>query len=97
VENISNPNLSRYLRSFISVSDAIGDYLFIDGKHFYMLTFPSEQKTIVYDIAMNQWYEWSYWNANTQSAGLLALIVWLCRPNGKKRWWATGQTVKSTK
>jgi hypothetical protein len=64
VENISNPNLSRYLRSFESVADAIGDYLFIDGKHFYMLTFPSEQKTIVYDIAMNQWYEWSYWNAN---------------------------------
>jgi hypothetical protein len=44
VENISNPNLSRYLRSFESVADAIGDYLFIDGKHFYMLSFPVSKK-----------------------------------------------------
>jgi hypothetical protein len=43
----------------LAFEDAIGDYLFIDGKHFYMLSFPGEQKTLVYDIAMNQWYEWS--------------------------------------
>lgn len=65
VQNISNPNLTRYLRSFDAVTDAIGDYLHIDGKHFYVLSFPGEQKTLVYDIALNQWYEWSYWNLNT--------------------------------
>jgi hypothetical protein len=65
VQNISNPNLSRYLRSFATVEDAIGDALFIDGKQFYILSFPGEQKTLVYDIAMNQWYEWSYWNQST--------------------------------
>lgn len=62
-EVISNPSLSRYLRSFGTVSDAKGDYLRIEGKHFYILSFPVEEKTLVYDIALNQWYEWSYWNA----------------------------------
>jgi len=61
-EVISNPSLSRYLRSFSTFSDALGDYLRVDGKHFYILSFPTEGKTLVFDIALNQWHEWSYWN-----------------------------------
>lgn len=64
-EVISNPSLSRYIRSFGTFSDAKGDYLRIEGKHFYIISFPVEGKTLVYDIALNQWYEWSYWNAIT--------------------------------
>lgn len=62
IEVISNPNLSRYLRSFGTFADARGDYLRIDGKHFYVLTFPTEGKTLVFDIQLNHWHEWSYWN-----------------------------------
>lgn len=65
VEVISNPALSRYLRSFSTVDDAIGDYLRIEGKHFYILSFPVEGKTLVYDIQLNHWHEWSYWNPET--------------------------------
>jgi len=59
---VSNPALSRYIRSFSTVADALGDYLAIEGRHFYVLSFPTEQKTLVYDILLNQWYEWSYWD-----------------------------------
>jgi len=65
VETISNPALSTYLRSFSTVSDCTGDKLFINGKQFYVASFPVEGKTLVYDILLNQWYEWSYWEPNT--------------------------------
>jgi hypothetical protein len=65
IQSLSNPNLSRYLKSFSTVSDAQGDYLKIEGRHFYILSFPTEGKTLVYDIGLNMWYEWGYWNAGT--------------------------------
>jgi hypothetical protein len=65
VSVVSNPALTRYLRSFSTVADAKGDYLRISGKHFYVLSFPTEGKTLVYDITLSQWYEWSYWNSVT--------------------------------
>jgi len=61
---VSIPTLSRYLESFGTVSDAIGLKIPIDGRYFYVLTFPTEKKTLVYDTNMNQFYEWSYWDAN---------------------------------
>jgi hypothetical protein len=62
---ISNPVLTRYLQSFSTVDDAIGMKVPIDGRQFYILTFPTEKKTIAYDTFLNQFYEWSYWDANT--------------------------------
>ena len=62
---ISNPELSRYLKSFSTVDDATGDYLKAEGRHFYVLSFPTEQKTLVYDIGLSQWYEWAYWDTAT--------------------------------
>lgn len=62
-EVVSNPALSRYIRTFSTVSDAVGDYLPIEGRHFYVLSFPTEQKTFVYDILLNQWYEWSFYDS----------------------------------
>ena len=62
---ISNPDLTTYLRSFNSVADALGNYLKVCGKHFYILSFPTEEKTLVYDISLKQWYEWGYYNQTT--------------------------------
>ena len=62
---ISNPALSRYIKGFSTVSDAKGDYLKLEGRHFYVLSFPVEQKTLVFDIGLGQWYEWGYYNALT--------------------------------
>ena len=72
VETISNPQLTRYLKTFSSVLDARGDYLAVEGRRFYVLSFPVEGKTLVYDIGLNQWYEWSYWE--TMSASRRAWI-----------------------
>lgn len=61
-EVVSNPALSAYIRTFSTFADAIGDYLQTNGKHFYILSFPTEGKTLAHDLALNQWHEWSYWN-----------------------------------
>lgn len=65
LEVVSNPALSRYLKSFSTVADAQGDYLKIEGRHFYMISFPTEGKTLVYDIGLNMWIEWGYWDSGS--------------------------------
>lgn len=65
IEVISNPALSRYLNQFTTIEDARGDYLKVEGRHFYVLSFPTEGKTLVFDIGLQQWYEWGYYNSTT--------------------------------
>ena len=55
--------LNKYIQGFSTVSDALGDYLVIDGRPFYVLHFPIEEKTIVCDLQLNMWYEWGYWDS----------------------------------
>lgn len=59
---ISNPELTRFIRSLSTASDAKGDYLRIAGKHFYILSFPTDEKTLAYDITLNRWEEWTYYD-----------------------------------
>lgn len=72
VENVpvNNPqSLSLYLQGFTTVSDALADYMPIGGRHFIVLTFPTEETTILYDIIANIWVEWNKWNDHTNTYG----------------------------
>lgn len=82
-EIISNPALSRYINSFSTVSDARGDYIRIEGRHFYVLSFPVEEKTLVFDIGLSQWYEWSYFHPTRAEHG-----AWLgsCAADATENW-----------
>ena len=61
VEVLSSPSLSRYVQSFDSIDDAVGMYLRYAGKQFYIVSFSNENKTLVYDIGLNTFYEWGWW------------------------------------
>lgn len=61
---ISTP-FDKVFSNFSTVTDAIGDILQVDGRGFYLLTFPTEGRTFVYDYQMNGWAEWAYWDTNT--------------------------------
>lgn len=54
-------SLNKYLQGFGAVSDAIGDYMSIEGRPYYVLHFPTEERTLCLDIlstgAETQWYE----------------------------------------
>ncbi len=60
---ISTP-FDKVIQSFGTVEDAFADYIQADGKMFYVVTFPSENITIAYDIISDSWYQWGYWNQN---------------------------------
>lgn len=60
-EIISTP-YARFLKSLGTVGDARGSYLKVSGKNFYVLDFPTEGKTLVFDIENDLWCEWGDWN-----------------------------------
>jgi hypothetical protein len=49
------------------INDAESYLLTAEGKYFIVINFPTEDRSHVYDVAINQWYRWGYWdnrNAN---------------------------------
>lgn len=51
------------------VDDAIADHIVENGRGLYVLTFPTDNKTIVYDYINQMWLgEWNEWNDTTASA-----------------------------
>lgn len=58
-------SLNSYIQGFATVSDGQGDYLVINGRPYYMLTFKTDDKTLVWDFSRKQWYEWGYWNSTS--------------------------------
>ena len=55
--------VDKVLSGLTNVTDAIGDELTVGGRGFYVLTFPTDNKTIVYDYVNNQWCgEWGSWD-----------------------------------
>ena len=59
---ISN-TLAKYIQGFTTVTDAIGDYAFIGSRKFYILSFPAEGKTLVYDINSGLWSRWGFFQS----------------------------------
>jgi len=58
---ISTP-FDKTIQNFDTVDDVLSDYVTIDGRHFILLTFPTEDRTLVYDLGGDYWGEWSYWD-----------------------------------
>jgi hypothetical protein len=57
--------MTKYIQEFSAVTDATGDYLEIAGRPYWILSFPTEGKCLVYDFSRNSWYRWGYWNSGT--------------------------------
>lgn len=57
---ISTHPIERELQSYERVDDAVGYIHQMDGHYWYVLTFPTANKTWVYDLATNQWHERAY-------------------------------------
>lgn len=56
---ISTSGISSKIQDFTTLSDAVGYIYQAYGHIFYVLTFPTEQATIVYDMTTGMWHEWS--------------------------------------
>ena len=59
--------MNKYIQGFTTVTDAIGGYTSFDGRPQYVLTFPTEDVTICYDIYNGSWLELGRWSSGTSS------------------------------
>jgi hypothetical protein len=67
-----NTSLDSYLGDLSNISDAIGDYVTLEGVQYYIMQLPSERKTVALNLDNNSWSEWLYsppgyklkWNGN---------------------------------
>lgn len=62
---ISTHAIEQMLRAFSRVDDAIGWYYEDEGHGFYVVTFPTEGKTLAYDVRTQVWAERMYLNPTT--------------------------------
>jgi hypothetical protein len=57
---ISTFAINNELQGYSTLSDAIGYTYELNGHFFYVVTFPTANKTWVYDLSNQQWNEWNY-------------------------------------
>lgn len=50
------------IRDIDSVTDAFANFISYGSHAFYVLTFPSVDRTYVYDITTQMWHEWGAWD-----------------------------------
>lgn len=63
-DNIATPAIMDAIRQYSVVSDAIGFCYQQDGHQFYMVTFPTADKTWCYDVTVGLWHERAWIDAN---------------------------------
>jgi len=63
---ISTEAMHNEIRSYSKVDDAIGWVTQWDGHIFYIITFPTADRTLAYDLITKTWSEWRSRRLNTQ-------------------------------
>ena len=58
---ISTPAINQEIQNMETISDAIAFTYTDRGGMFYQITFPTEEKTFVYDFITQTWHEKAYW------------------------------------
>jgi len=58
---VSSPALNSAIASYDTISDASAFTMQWKGHTWYVLTFPSEKVTWVYDLSEQVWFEWNSW------------------------------------
>ncbi len=67
---VSTYHIARTIEKLTTISDAIGIGFMFNNHALYVLTFPADEKTLVYDISNNIWSEWkSYKEDGVQDDG----------------------------
>lgn len=64
VTEISTPAIVADFQSYADISDAIGGCFQKDDHSYYVLAFPSANKTWAYDLKTGQWFEWNWMDEN---------------------------------
>lgn len=63
-KRISTHAIEKEVQSYASISDAIAQAFQIEGHTFVIWHFPTANKTLVHDLATEQWGQWAYTDDN---------------------------------
>lgn len=66
VSPVSSPAVNAAIQGYETWSDAFAYETFDRGHNFYVLTFPTENKTWVYDLTTQLWHERAYFNQDDE-------------------------------
>ena len=69
-QRISNHALENEIRTYPDLELTTGFCFQELGHYFYVLSFPSQNITWVYDTSVNEWYQWAYTDYLTNTDGL---------------------------
>jgi hypothetical protein len=61
VQSVSIP-FDKAHHDLTTISDARAFLLTERGRYFIIINFPTEDRSHVYDVMLNQWYRWGYWD-----------------------------------
>lgn len=64
MDRISTHPIEKEIGTYSTVSDAVGMMYAVNGHPFYVLTFPTADKTWVFDTSTSQWHEWAWIDTN---------------------------------
>ena len=64
---ISSQAIAYQLSTYTTIDDAIGFVYSMEGQEFYVLSFPTEQVTWMYNLTTGLWNKWGWWNTDINS------------------------------
>ena len=64
---ILSTSFDKTIKNFSIVNDLLMDYITVDGRNFVILSFPTEDRTLVYDLQSDTWCEWDFWDSSINS------------------------------
>lgn len=73
------------------VSDCIADRIDICGRTFIKFTFPTENRTLVYNVTENNWCESGYWNSNSGAHDRFIGNCHAFSPTWNKHFWGSSR------
>lgn len=65
-KRISTYAIENEIAGYAKIDDAIGFCYQIGGHAFYVLTFPAQDKTWVFDVTTGNWHEWCWLSGSTE-------------------------------
>lgn len=63
---VSTYAIEAELTTYSRIDDAVGFTYFLGGHPYYVLTFPTADRTWVFDIGTQQWHEWAWLDSSSQ-------------------------------
>jgi Phage stabilisation protein len=89
-KTLSTPYINRILNAD-NLSNVVSYFIKVQGHGFYILTLPSSNLTLVYDITTGKWAKWTQLSIETSENGSAGAATWA---NGKVTMVRTGHTIK---